>query len=300
MPRVAAFPKCFMDQLCVDRTLTLEQWIDLGATLGVDGLELYPGFFASEDPGYLRTIRSRLRAHGLVMPMFCYSPDFTHPDPAVRAAEVEKQKRAIELVAFFDAPQPRSCRVLSGQRRPGVSVAQGVEWVCACIGACLRHAQEYGVLLAMENHYKDNYWQYPEFAQHLPVFRQIVDAIDSPWFGVNYDPSNALLAGEDPLEVLAAVKHRVVSMHASDRHLLPGHSIEELRSVEDSVGYAAILRHGEVGQGMNDYDAIFSTLAAVGFDGWISIEDGTEGMEQLQRSVDFVTRKVAEHFPARR
>ncbi len=300
MPRIAAFPKCYMDQLCVERSMTLEQWIDLGATLGVEGLEMYPGFFASEDPAYLRAIRGRLRAHGLEMPMLCYSPDFTHPDPAVRAAEVEKQKRAIDLVAFFEAPAPRTCRVLSGQRRPEVPLREGLEWVRACIAACLRHAEARGVILAIENHYKDNYWQYPEFAQHLEVFRQVVDGVDSPWFGVNFDPSNALLAGEDPLAILAAVKRRVVSMHASDRYLLPGHTVEELRQIEDAVGYAAILRHGEVGQGMNDYDAIFSTLAAEGFDGWISIEDGMDGMEQMRRSVDFLKRKIAAHFPGGR
>ena len=71
----------------------------------------------------------------------------------------------------------------------------------------------------MENHYKDNYWQYPEFAQKMDVFVEIVEQIDSPWFGVNYDPSNTILAGEDPLVLLERVKHRVVTMHASDRYL---------------------------------------------------------------------------------
>jgi len=33
------------------------------------------------------------------------------------------------------------------------------------------------VILALENHYKDNYWTHPEFAQHLAVFRRIVEAI---------------------------------------------------------------------------------------------------------------------------
>jgi sugar phosphate isomerase/epimerase len=297
MPRLAAFPKCFMDALCVARSMTLEQWIDLGATLGVEGLEMYPGFFASLEPAYLRAIRARLRDRGLEMPMLCYSPDFTQPDRDDRREEVDRCRRAIDLVASFEAPPPRTCRVLSGQRRPEVPLGEGVRWVRDCIERCLPEAEACDVVLAMENHYKDNYWQYPEFAQHLPVFREIVLSIDSPWFGVNYDPSNALLAGEDPLEVLAAVKHRVVSMHASDRHLAPGHTLDELRRVEDAVGYAAILHHGEVGRGLNDYDAIFSVLAAEGFDGWISIEDGMEGLEQIRRSAEFLKQKVAQHFP---
>jgi sugar phosphate isomerase/epimerase len=298
MPRLAAFPKCYMDRLCVERSMTLFEWIDMAATLGVEGLEFYPGFFASTDRDYLEQVAARVRAHGMVVPMYCYSPDFTQPDPAARAAEVEKQKAAIDMVAFFDAPSPRTCRILSGQRRPEVDLDTGVRWVRECIEACLPHAERRGVILAMENHYKDNFWSHPEFAQHLDVFRRIALAIDSPWFGVNYDPSNAILAGEDPLDILRAVAPRVVSMHASDRFILPGHSVEELRGMEDTAGYAAILHHGEVGRGLNDYDAIFSLLAAAGFDGWISLEDGMNGLEEMRRSISFLRDRGGRHWPA--
>ena len=62
------------------------------------------------------------------------------------------------------------------------------------------------------------------------------------------------------------------------------------------MGYEKRLRHGEIGKGMNDYDAIFSTLKGVGFDGWVSIEDGVDGVEQLQRSVVFLRGKIAKHW----
>ena len=37
----------------------------------------------------------------------------------------------------------------------------------------------------------------------------------------NTGPSNTILAGEDPLDLLRKVKHRVVTMHASDINALP-------------------------------------------------------------------------------
>jgi sugar phosphate isomerase/epimerase len=86
-------------------------------------------------------------------------------------------------------------------------------------------------------------------------------------------------------------------MHASDRYLASG-TIEDLRREEDSVGYAKRLRHGEIGKGLNDYDAIFGALASVGFDSWISIEDGVDGMDQLERSVAFLRGKMQKHWPA--
>jgi len=86
-------------------------------------------------------------------------------------------------------------------------------------------------------------------------------------------------------------------MHASDRFLKYG-TVEDLRREEDSTGYAARLAHGVIGQGMNDYDKIFSTLQAAGFQSWISIEDGLNGMEELRQSVRFLREKIDQHFPS--
>jgi sugar phosphate isomerase/epimerase len=73
--------------------------------------------------------------------------------------------------------------------------------------------------------------------------------------------------------------------------------LEDLRREEGgALGYARRLSHGEIGKGLNDYDAIFGELKRVGFDGWISIEDGVDGMEQLARSVEFLKDKIAEHW----
>ena len=88
-------------------------------------------------------------------------------------------------------------------------------------------------------------------------------------------------------------------MHASDRYLKYG-TIEDLRKEEGGhEGYAKRLSHGEIGKGLNDYDAIFSILKEVGFDGWISIEDGVDGMDQLERSVSFLRKKIAHYWPAK-
>ena len=175
---------------------------------------------------------------------------------------------------------------------------EGVKLAAESIYACLPYAEERGVTLIIENHYKDDFWEYPEFAQQMDVFCKLVDAVQHPFFGVNYDPSNTYLAGEDPLELLKRVSHRVVTMHASDRYLAEG-TIEDLRREESgAAGYAKRLRHGEIGKGLNDYDAIFTELRDKGFDGWISIEDGVDGMDQLRRSVAFLKAKMAQYWPS--
>lgn len=293
MPKLAVFPKAYLDALCVDGSMSLRRWIELASGLDVEGIEFYAGFIDLRQHEQWSDYRKMVQDRGQSIPMLCCSPDFTHPDAAFRQEQIDNERAWIDMCAELGGTY---CRVLSGQRRPELSREDGLRYTSDCIEACLPHAVDRGVTLILENHYKDNYWTYPEFAQHMDVFCDLLERLQSPSFGVNYDPSNTILAGEDPLELLRRVKHRVVTMHASDRYLAEG-TLEDLRNEEDSIGYAKRLHHGEIGKGMNDYDAIFRELSGVSFDGWISIEDGEDGMDQLERSVAFLRRKMAEHWP---
>lgn len=293
MPKLAAFPKAYMHALCKDGSMVLSEWFELASTLDIDGLEFYAGFLEMADESRWPHFRRQVEDMGMTIPMLCCSPDFTHPDAAFRDVQIAKQKRWIEMIHVLGG---QYCRVLSGQRRPELSLSEGVGLAADCIKTCLPFAKKHGITLILENHYKDDFWEYPEFAQKMDVFCELVAAIDDPFFGVNYDPSNAYIAGDDPLELLSRVSNRVVTMHASDRYLIEG-TLEDLRREEGgSLGYVKRLRHGEIGKGLNDYDAIFTELARVGFDGWISIEDGVEGIDQLRRSADFLRGKIAQYW----
>jgi sugar phosphate isomerase/epimerase len=295
MPRLAAFPKAFMHALCKDGSMSVSEWIELAVKLDIDGLEWYAGFIEMQDERNWEKFRSQVEEHGKTIPMMCCSPDFTHPDERFRDNEIEKQKKWIDMTCALGGSY---CRVLSGQRRPELSVNEGIKLAVDCINKCLSYAAERKITLILENHYKDDFWEYPEFAQKMDVFCELVGNIHHPFFGVNYDPSNTYLAGEDPIELLKRVSDRVVTMHASDRYLKEG-TIEDLRREEGGAeGYARRLSHGEIGKGLNDYDAIFTELKRVGFDGWISIEDGVEGMEQLERSVSFLRKKMELYWPS--
>ena len=50
-------------------------------------------------------------------------------------------------------------------------------------------------------------------------------------------------------------------------------------------------------QFINRLRTVFTELKRVGFDGWISIEDGVDGMDQLARSVGFLKQKIAQYWP---
>jgi len=294
MARLAAFPKCYLDEIIIRKSMTLFDWIEKSAKLDIDGLEMHNLFFLDQGDEYVDEVARKCEEFKLALPMMCFSPDFTNPDLKRRLEELAKQKEAIDLTAKLGG---MFCRTLSGQNRPGLERDKAVRWCVEMIQETVAYAEEKGIIINIENHYKDGYWEYPEFALRSDIFLEIIEQIDSPFFGINFDPSNTIVAGEDPIELLEKIKNRVVTMHASDRYLLNG-NLEDLRRLEmDPLhGYAASIQHGIIGRGLNDYDAIFQILKDAGFDGWISIEDGMNGMDELRQSAEFLRGKIKQYF----
>ena len=294
---IAAFPKCYLDDIAGRRSMSVFDWIDMSRSLDADGLEMFEGFFTSLEDDYIDRVGEAIRGAGFAMPMLCCSPDFTHPDAAARQRAIDHEATMIRVARRLGGPGT-VCRVLSGQRHPGVSREQGLEWAAAGIQAVLPVARECGVILGLENHYKDSFWTYPKFAQKQDVFLELLERVpDRDNFGVQYDPSNAIVAGDNPIALLEAVADRVVSMHASDRYLAEGTTLDDLRQADGTLGYSPHLRHGVTGKGLNDYDAIFRILAAHHYRGWVSIEDGMNGMDEMAESLAFLRRMGAKYFP---
>jgi sugar phosphate isomerase/epimerase len=289
---VSVFPKCYFDLLCSGE-MDYVAWIRSAVALGAEGIEHYDSFFRSFREADVDPVVKVMADTNQVSSMLCFSPDFTHPDADERARQVGRQQAAIDLAVRLGT---RFCRTLSGQRRPGLTRHEGIERTVEGLRRSIEYAERRDVVLCLENHYKDGTWRYVEFAQPEEIFLEILERVDSPHLGVQYDPSNALVGGYDPVRFLEKVIPRVVTMHASDRYLAEGATIEELREADGTVGYPDKLRHGETGKGLIDYDAIFRILAGAGFAGWISVEDGLNGLDEMQRSVAFLKAKRAEYY----
>ena len=92
MPKLAVFPKAFMQALCKDGSMKLSEWISLATNLNIDGLEWYAGFLEMQDEKKWSGFRKQVEDAGKSIPMLCCSPDFTHPDESFRKKEVDKQR----------------------------------------------------------------------------------------------------------------------------------------------------------------------------------------------------------------
>ncbi len=96
---LAAFPKCFLDAICVDKSMTVENWIDISYELDLDGLEFYWNFVSPASPEVWKQWRKKVEAQGRSLPMMCVSPDFTLTDSSERMMQVENHKKAILATA---------------------------------------------------------------------------------------------------------------------------------------------------------------------------------------------------------
>ena len=90
-----------------------QEWIEIGATLGVQGLEFYSGFL-EDNEAFLRETKALLDNHHLQMPMLCCSPDFTEPDADLLEKEIAREMRMIEITAFFGDVFVESCPAKDG------------------------------------------------------------------------------------------------------------------------------------------------------------------------------------------
>ena len=103
-PKLSAFPKCYLDKIAGERSMTVFDWIDQAKSLDADGLEMYEGFFESLDNDYIDRVGEAIAAAGFAMPMLCCSPDFTHPDPDARKREIDREAA---MIGPGDRPEQR-------------------------------------------------------------------------------------------------------------------------------------------------------------------------------------------------
>jgi sugar phosphate isomerase/epimerase len=253
--------------MVLERTMKLEEWFPIAASLGIDGTEIHDRSLASFEPAYLDSIGEELRKNRIVVSQLIGAADFTHPDPAARTRELEITKRNIDVAARLGA---NSVRLTAGQVHPGVSRREGVDWACEGLKASADYALGRNVWVAYEDHYKDYFWERPDFSQRGEIFLEIVNRLRDTPLKINFDFGNPVMIGEDSIALLRPVVDRVVNVHCSDR-------------------FQGEYPHQIAGKGSVNFPAGFRILHEAGYDGWLSSEyNGNQGLEGLKRSLNYI------------
>ena len=107
------------------------------------------------------------------------------------------------------------------------------------LGALADMAEKYGVILCVKAHVGRSVF-------NTPTTLAVMDAINSPAFGIDMDPSHIYRANENPVDAIAAVISRVKHVHIRDcrgRQQGPGAPEDQAngRGDIDLVGYVRVL-----------------------------------------------------------
>lgn len=108
------------------------------------------------------------------------------------------------------------------------------------LGNLVQRAETYGVTLCVKAHVGASIY-------NTPTTLKLMEAIDSPAFGIDMDPSHIYRANENPVEAIAAVISRVKHVHIRDckgRQQNPGKPEDQAngRGDIDLLGYIRVLQ----------------------------------------------------------
>ncbi len=160
--------------------MNLFDFVDLAATMGLDAVEPTSYYFPPNvDRGYLVRLKRHAFRRGLDISGTAIGNDFCLPDGPARQNQIRNAKTWIENAAILGAPV---IRFFAGRVPKGDEESAAVERAIAGFEEVLPYAEQYGVVLALENH--------GGVTAEADQMLRIVRAIDHPNFGVNLDTGN--------------------------------------------------------------------------------------------------------------
>jgi sugar phosphate isomerase/epimerase len=265
--KLSCLPVSFFNDITSGK-MSVAEWARMGAELKLDAVDLSILFLPDRTLEAAAVIRRQVESAGTHVTMLTTYPDFTHPDPAQRARELDQEVQAVRLASALGAG---FIRVTAGQAHPETSVKEGITWAAHGLSCLVEAAGNLGVQLAYENHARPGAWEYTDFSQPPEIFLEILSRVPSPLLGVNFDTGNATAFSPDPVAFLGQIVGRVVSLHASDT---------------STVGQ---LHHVLLGTGVTPFEALFGCLKSLGWDGWICMEEasnqGRRGVETAAKTI---------------
>ncbi len=216
-----------------------EEEIALLLSFGIGSVQLFRN---KEKPIRAGAVRERLERSGLKVnslhAFFGPPYDPSEPDEDLRQQVVEN------YVAEADF-----CRELGGRLlvvHPGDPFIGEETRDPARFQALTRSAEQLAeigerkeVMIALEN------LQPGQMGDDMAMLRRIVDRVESPWLGINYDCGHANLNG-DPVAIMEQAGPRIVGTHIHDNdgrgdlHLVPGTSTIDMDALSRAlarVGY---------------------------------------------------------------
>jgi sugar phosphate isomerase/epimerase len=253
----------------------IEKVIENAARLGFDGVEILHRQMESEERGYVNNLKRLAFSLGLDLFFLSIHQNFVSPDSAKRQQNIDHTRRCIDLAVQLGCPAirlnsgrwgtiPDFQKMLDagGKEEPisGYTDDDAFKWCIDSINQCLQHAEQAGVIMALENH-----WGLTTTVEGL---LRIYKGVNSPWLSINLDTGNFFGDPYPQLEKLAP--HAMV--------------VQAKTYYGGGVYYTRDL----------DYTRIARILRNAGFKGYVSLE--MEGKEPADIAVPKSLKLLQEAF----
>ncbi len=242
------FGEVYPEQQKPDRTMTLEDFINRAVELGVDGVSLESCFLPRFDASYLSEIKGLLDEHGLDR-IYAWG----HPD----GLEGGRNERACdEMIRHIEYAKAIGAEVM---RVVGSSLmfrfephGPQIEKLTEMFTKAVKVAASAGIKLADENHI--------DFDSDEMV--TLIENVDSPNFGINFDTGNFLRVLDDPIQGMEKLAKYTLATHVKDLKPQKG------AAVNDWFFFSST----PIGDGLVDNSRLAQLLKDADYNGFLAVE----------------------------
>lgn len=162
------------------KRIDLFQFIDFCAAQGCDGAELTSYYFPpNTDDEFLLKVKRHAILRGVSISGTAVGNTFTYAEGEQRRKEIASVIKWISHAATMGAPH---IRIFAGTAPRGMNHSEAKRFCIGAIEECAKTAAEKGVFMGIENH--------GGIVADPKDLIDIVQAVKSPWLGINLDTGN--------------------------------------------------------------------------------------------------------------
>lgn len=165
--------------------ISLFELLDWCATQNIEAIDLtgyyFPGYPEVPSDEYLYEIKRKAFQLGIDISGTGIRNNFASPDPAIRAADVERAKKWIIVASKLGAPV---IRLFAGEIPKGYEHKwdEVAGWMIQCFKECADFGARHGVMIGIQNH--------GDMLQTAEQCIKVIKAVDSKWAGIILDTGN--------------------------------------------------------------------------------------------------------------
>jgi sugar phosphate isomerase/epimerase len=285
--------------------MTFEEVVDFAAENGLECLEVacWPQGGAARryagvshiDVEHLteekaKEINALCKSKGVEISSLAYYPNTMDPDEEKRKTYIDHIYRLMDASAMLGV---KMITTFVG-RDPSKNVDENLELVKEIWPPIVKYAEQKGVKIAIENCpmlFTNDEWPGGQNIMTTPAnWRRIFEILDSPNFGINYDPSHFVWQQIDYIRPLYEFKDKIFHVHYKDIKVYP----EKLADVGVMATPLQYMSPKLPGLGDVDWGKYVSALTDIGYDGYtcIEVEDKAyeKSLEDAKRAIKLSIR----------